>query len=690
MKYFSLFLAITACFAAVAFGETKDEFVRRFQAVNISLGKNVLPGVRNWRVGGYPGYTQLSTRLFNAPLPGGDLLVGWTDSDSTGHVSYLKKDSAKGYVLKRTVDITGLQVRGIAALSDSSFGVLAWYYNSDFTQTKMYVQKWSAIKGSTTPTKQFQTDLVNSDNFPSKFDIGDSRMEYDSKANMFYVYYHVHSDTGHEGDTYYKVNAATGASTKIWNWGCSHSMSNLLSFHPQLNQTLSLCVTDCYPGTSGTDFETNSIGGLYTEDRNLLQQMAGGCNGCVGGEVGMVAPVYGAGWVVIFNSHSSSVGKGQAACTSDYNQDIGLAFVSTSKTLSGSVKWLKKSTGDEVDPGLARFGPFCGKGNCPAGQSTEWFLVGWKTSTTRVLGFMDSTGAMQAGPFDVTKVNINGVSTSVSWGARDDTWRTLDDGSVAWLEAPASPGNILRVFVLRYGNFEPSSSSTPASSSAAPPTPPPTSSSAAPHTSSSAAPHTSSSTAPHTSSSTAPHTSSSTAPHTSSSTAPHTSSSTAPHTSSSTPVTVSSLVSSSSEEHKKTWTVEIVFDDLNASDVDTNVLIRKISEMTGTDQSMMNVSLDVDDDGHVLRALVVVENETVADAILETLDECLKPKLSESESESVQSEPKTTRTDCSGVLAHMKSVRIIEKDHTFISRASRVDGMIICIFIALIMSFLLN
>jgi len=445
MRGFLLF----CCVAAVTLCVVGVNPVPLLRVYNITLPANLSEPEYNFRV---QGVDLLSTRLYNSPVPGGNLLVGWTDDKSVGHVSYLTKDVNKGYVLKKTVNLSGRQVRGIAALNDTSFGVLAWVYNSDFTKTKMYVRKYSSIKASGTPTQQWETQLANSDNFPSDFSIGDSRMIVDDNGD-FYVYYHVHSDDGHEGDTYYKVSK-TGKATKIWNWGCSHSMSNLLSYHPVHNKTLSLCVTDCYPGTSG-DFSTDSIGGLYTEDSNLLQKMSGGCNGCVGGEIGMVGPMYSGGWAVIFNSQSSTVKKGQSACRASYNQDVGVALVNKDKTLK-SVSWLTKTNDDEIDPGLARYGKFVTK---------QSFLVGWKRGNDVFLATMNTSAKLTAGPYNATKVTIDGVSTRVSWGSRDDTWRTLDDGSVAWLEAPEKPANRLRVFVVYYGSVpkppEPSSSSSP-------------------------------------------------------------------------------------------------------------------------------------------------------------------------------------------------------------------------------------
>jgi len=452
-KLLLLEVFVAFCLIGTVFSDAND-FSQFLRVYNITFDKNISLGDVNVRV---QSSSRLSSRLFNAPLPGGDLLVGWTDDSYVGHVSYLKKDAEKGYVLEKTVDLENRRVRGLAALNDTSFGVLAWNFTVPTNQSKMYVQKWTAMNKAGQPTMQFESVLgVNASNYPNRFDIGDSRMEVDAAGN-FYAYYHVHSYNGHEGDGYYRVNSVTGEVTRIWSWGCSHSMSNLLSYHPVLNSTLSMCVTDCYPGTPGDNFKADSIGGLYTEARNLLKKMSGGCDGCVGGEIGMVAPIHDGGWAVIFNSHRKDFGKGQAACNKkDLKQDVAVAIIDEKKQLSGKIKWLTNTKENEFDPGLARYGAFCGNESCKdAGQAGQTFLIGWKSSYSRFFGVMDDSGRIISGPYNISYIDNNGTSStvSVSWGSRDDTWRTLDDGGVAWLEVPEARKNVLRVFVMEYGEI---------------------------------------------------------------------------------------------------------------------------------------------------------------------------------------------------------------------------------------------
>lgn len=424
---------------------TADDMLKGLKVYNITLPANFNPGGSNWRVWGFRRFT---TRLFNAPLASGNLLVGWTDAAGTGHVSHLTKNKT-GYHLARDIPIAGRQLRGLAAAEDTSFAVLGWVSAGE--ASKMYVQKWSAAEGSdTAPSRVWETELVAGTNYPSSFHIGDSRMNY-AATGEYRAYYHVHSTSGHEGDAYFRVNATTGTPTTVWNWGCSHSMSNLLSYHPVLNTTLSLCVTDCYPGTSGS-FDTGSIGGLYTDGRSLLQLMNAGCNGNVAGEIGMIVPIYNESWAVIFNGHRKKSERGQKTySTKTHNQDVAIAFVNSSGKLAGSVKWLTDTGEDEADPGLARYGAFCNSETCKGfGQRENVFLAGWKRGADRFLAYLLSDGEIRAGPYNVSRLVLDGVETTVSWGARDDTWRTLSDGSVAWLDAPNDTGNVLRVFVMEF------------------------------------------------------------------------------------------------------------------------------------------------------------------------------------------------------------------------------------------------
>src|SRR5690606_2253514 len=133
--------------------------------------------------------------------------------------------------------------------------------------------------------------------------------------------------SGHEGDTLKWVDAATGAETTGWAWGCSHSMSNLLRYNPDLNGFMPACVTDCFPGTTG-DFSTNSQGGIFlNHNKKKVMDVAAGCNGSVAGELGSAA-LAPDGYKQVFNAHHAPLVKGQQGYdSSTMNQDIGFVSI---------------------------------------------------------------------------------------------------------------------------------------------------------------------------------------------------------------------------------------------------------------------------------------------------------------------------------------------------------------------------
>src|SRR5262249_34470410 len=147
--------------------------------------------------------------------------------------------------LSRTIDLGAFELRGLAAEADGHFAALLWAKGTasdcaDITASgHIYVKRYDF-----TGKELFTTELTNpgnDQNCPTDFGIGESRLEFGN--GKYGAYYHVHSKTGHEGDTLKYVDL-TGAATTTWAWGCSHSMSNVLRFHPKDMKFLPACVTD--------------------------------------------------------------------------------------------------------------------------------------------------------------------------------------------------------------------------------------------------------------------------------------------------------------------------------------------------------------------------------------------------------------------------------------------------------------
>jgi len=335
----------------------------------------------------------------------------------------------------------------LAAEPDGHFAALLWAPGTatdcnDYTVNgRIYVSRYD-IAG----TAGWTTELTNTSasgqgpNCPTDFTLGDSRMDFGN--GKYGAYYHVHSQSGHEGDTLKYVDTA-GTATTTWVWGCSHSMSNLLRYNPASSNFMPACVTDCYPGTStsGTDFTTISIGGVYINNRNKVLDVDAGCNGSVAGELGggAIAP---SGWKIVFNAHQNAATLGQSSySTTTMNQDIGFASIASGLT-SGAVVWLTSTAINEADAGIARYTPAC--------DSTEQYVVGWSEPASTAaaykyrLGRVNASGTFLEGPVEVT--------ATAKWGRRDDPFRTHVNGDVVWAWFDASASTTLRFARLKSGN----------------------------------------------------------------------------------------------------------------------------------------------------------------------------------------------------------------------------------------------
>ena len=366
------------------------------------VSDGVKSGVSNWRIWGTSSLGVAP--VFTVPLASCETLVGFTTGAGKALVARLDVNDT----LVQTYDLGSYELRGLAAEPDGHFGALLW----DDAGDAIFVGRFDLAGAPSWSLEQ----LTNGDNAPDDFGIGDSRLEYG--VGRYGAYYHVHSDSGHEGDTLKWVDAASGAESTEWSWGCSHSMSNLLRFNPAADAIKPACVTDCYPGTSG-NFSTNSIGGIYINHNDAkIIDVDAGCNGDVAGELGGAALAPN-GWLVAFNAHQNPATLGQGSyAPASMNQDIGIATVS-SGYVTGGVVWLT-TTGDieEADASIARWQP--------EGSSDEQYLVGWTENDGAgyQLARIDRQGAILEGPIE--------VSSSARWGRRDDPYRAHVQGDVVW------------------------------------------------------------------------------------------------------------------------------------------------------------------------------------------------------------------------------------------------------------------
>jgi hypothetical protein len=370
------------------------------------VDEGVKAGVNNWRIWGTKPL--VIAPVFTVPLADCSTLVGFTTGSGANVTARVALFDASDKFVKSTKLADARELRGLAAEPDGHFGALLW----DDANDAIYVARYDAAG-----TQGFSTELTNSDNHPNAFDIGDSRLEFG--GGKYGAYYHVHSDSGHEGDTLKWVTADGGAATNGWSWGCSHSMSAVLRYQSTLETFLPACVTDCYPGTNG-DFSTNAQGGLYSNNKVKVLDIDGGCNGSVAGELGSAAPSAD-GWKLVFNAHQNAMTKGQSSYdTKTMNQDIGFATVTGKQFTSGAVVWLTSTP--SVNEQNSSIAPFA-----LDGDTSEQYLVGWSepgTTAKYVLARVDAAGKALEGPVD--------LAGKARWGERDDPFRAQTNHDVLW------------------------------------------------------------------------------------------------------------------------------------------------------------------------------------------------------------------------------------------------------------------
>jgi hypothetical protein len=386
-------------------GMMPTTLVERIHKSTVTVAAGVKAGVQNWSI--WDRRNLVVAPVYTAPLAGCETLVCFTSGSAASPTARIVRLNAQDQLVSEVATAAGFECRGLAAGAGGQFAALLW----DDAQDDIWVRRYGA-NGSVIGS----TALTNADNNPTDFGIGESRLEFG--GGEYGAYYHVHSDSGHEGDTLKWVDGSNGVQTSGWGWGCSHSMSNVLRWSPEIGEFMPACVTDCYPGTDG-DFATMSIGGIYlNHDEEKVMDVDAACNGNVAAELGSAAASPN-GWKLIFNAHQAPVTLGENAYDdSTMNQDIGFSSIVSVYT-AGSVVWLTNTPNiDEMDSSIARFEP--------AG-SGEQYLVGWvegATSRAFKLALLGPSGSFIEAPITVTNL--------VQWGRRDDPFRQHYDGDVVW------------------------------------------------------------------------------------------------------------------------------------------------------------------------------------------------------------------------------------------------------------------
>jgi hypothetical protein len=344
----------------------------------------------NWCIWG--GCT-LSPRLYHEPLNDGRTLVGWTDSSGNGYVSLISNGS-----LQQTVEFQAQSVRGMVVHNDGKFAVLLW---NPVSKT-MWLSKHE-LSGN----EIWKTNVTGS---LTIFDsgIGDSRLAYGN--GLYATYFAVFGVSGwvegHNGDQLTYVDSTGVIQPGGWDWGCSHSMAELISYHPILNEFIPICSSDCYASK-----------GILISDNQIVYPCDGNCGGQVSAQLGQLA-LSDASWKLVFNALNRPCCEGR-----------GIALATIDGSHQSSYVWLTDTNGDyERDPILARLG---------SSLQTNRYVVGWKTINDDAywLGVVDGSGHFLEKPQEVS-------SAGITWGNRDDSFRTRADGRVSWVQGNSGSINL--------------------------------------------------------------------------------------------------------------------------------------------------------------------------------------------------------------------------------------------------------
>ncbi len=336
--------------------------------------------------------------LYHAPLTDGRTLIGWTDNSGNGHASFIS-----GSAIQTTIDFSGREVRGLFAHNDNSFAVLLFDPATDI----MWLSR-RASNGSET----WATNLNNPGNIPD-FWLGDGRLTY---GNGQYLAYYTITGGGHYGDQLTYVNDSGAVQTGGWGWGCSHSMAQLVSYHPGLDDFIAVCSSDCY-----------ATKGILINDNQRIYEADGNCGGLASAQLGQLALSTNS-WKLVFNAVDRPCCNGQ-----------GIAFATIQANLQSSYVWLTQTDGStERDPVMARLG---------TGSGPERYLVGWMTTNNNAyhLAVVDSSGNFI---FPAEEVS----SAGIRWGNRDDSFRTRADGTISWVQGDAESTQ-LRLYTFDGGSF---------------------------------------------------------------------------------------------------------------------------------------------------------------------------------------------------------------------------------------------
>lgn len=358
----------------------------------------------------------ISPRTYHEPLADGRYIVGYTSQASDGQIVWATADG-----IYDSLALPGRQVWGLAVRPDESFGVLLRHYDPEWPGGGSLVMVMAQFSADGAPMWELP---LNSGIAAPNIELsgggvlGGSRLAYQPADGRYGAYFTVQgiagSKTGHHGDQLSFINDDGTFASSGWPWGCSHSMAQLVSSHPDFENFVTVCSSDAFPNT-----------GVLTWKGTTVYQGGGAGNGLVSSQLGQVVPTP-TGWLLAFNAveRPCCEGKGVAVRKLDAGGDP-----------DGEVVWITDTTGAlERDPALARIG---------TKDDPEMYLLGWKNAANPYsywLTIIDRHGNKLMEPQKVWQKK--GPFGPNFWGRRDDSFRTAPNGDVTWVTIPGSWANL--------------------------------------------------------------------------------------------------------------------------------------------------------------------------------------------------------------------------------------------------------
>nr|XP_039250047.1 uncharacterized protein LOC120327756 [Styela clava] len=404
------------------------EYVINVKKINVQRKKSLEKSIKSWCT---YSECEISPRTYFQEVTPEFALLAYTDNDGYGHVVVLGKNRKVKETIYPKVDGKSGIVSGVYGFLDGRFAVTVYLDDENYLNRRMYLQLYR-----TDFSMEWSTHLHSAIGAPDR-NVGDSRLSYgDGYFAIYFTVYGVSNfANGTNGEQLSFVNEQGKLMTSSYKlprqtfvesgyrWGCSHSLGQLVDFHPSEYQFATICTSDLYP--KGISIGEPNTGAL------LFDAKANG-RGYTSAQIGQLA-AGNFGWKLLFNAMDFDCCEGNGVgFISIYNEIDDI----TGKQSFDDVVWLTDTRGMyERDPVMARYFP-----DGTEEQEKERYLVGWYNARDDdyYLATVDTFGSILQSPVATSTLNgtkIRCRGNCVAWGNRDDSFNTLSDGSIGWILA---------------------------------------------------------------------------------------------------------------------------------------------------------------------------------------------------------------------------------------------------------------